>query len=62
MNANARALIEEGMASGAAIPAADVFAELNARYARLAGAIPSRDRIACAHATPERTADSSVAG
>ncbi|OHC69622.1 MAG: prevent-host-death protein [Rhodocyclales bacterium GWA2_65_20] len=33
LNADLRAAIQEGIASGPAIPAEDVFAELNARYA-----------------------------
>lgn len=33
LNADLRAAIQEGIASGPAIPAADVFDELNARYA-----------------------------
>lgn len=38
LNADLRGAIQEGMASGPAIPAEDVFAELNARYAE-----PRRD-------------------
>lgn len=37
LNADLRAAIQEGIASGPAIPAADLFAELNARYAEPAG-------------------------
>lgn len=33
LNADLRQSIQEGIASGTAIPAEDVFAELNARYA-----------------------------
>lgn len=37
LNADLRAAIREGIESGPAIPAADLFAELDARYAEPAG-------------------------
>jgi antitoxin StbD len=49
LNADLRAAIQEGIDSGPAIPAGDVFAELNARYAepgRKSAAKPSGKRTA----------------
>ncbi len=42
LNADLRTAIHEGIESGPAIPAEDVFAELNARYAEQPGTKPAK--------------------
>ena len=46
LNADLRQTIQAGIESGPAIPAEDVFAELNARYAELTPAIKPRGKHA----------------
>ena len=42
LNADLRTAIQEGISSGPAIPSADLFAELNARYAEPRGEPPAK--------------------